>query len=111
MFWKNLCYLCATENISPNSFVKSIGVKSTGTVTAWKNGTEPRPGTALKIAQHFGVTLFDLLNTDLEKENRLTPPAENEPDRTHSVNFTGLSSEEETALRAFHAGLLAARKL
>ena len=54
--------LCRSRGETPNSVAKVIGASS-GSVTAWKHGTEPRPATVAKIAEYFGVTTDFLLGT------------------------------------------------
>lgn len=54
----------------------AVGVKSSGTVTGWKNGAAPRQGVLRKLADYFGVSTEDLLTGDSpgDKKER---PAEN----------------------------------
>lgn len=75
MFFERYSALCKERNETPNSVAKAIGASS-GSVTAWKNGTEPRNTTLTKIADFFGVTTDYLLGKDNEKT-----PALNEKDR------------------------------
>lgn len=110
MFWENFSYLCAKAGVSPNYVVKELGIKSTGTVSAWKKGAIPRIATLDKIAGYFGITVSELTGNLSDKEIKPTLRYESELERKCSVEFTGLSSEEEVSLRAFYAGLIAARK-
>ena len=110
MFWENFSYLCTKAGVSPNHVVKELGIKSTGTVSAWKKGAIPRITTLDKIAGYFGVTVSELTGNSSDKEIKPTLRRESELERNCSVEFTGLSSEEEVSLRAFYAGLIAARK-
>ena len=54
--------LCAQENKTPNGLAKELGISS-GTVTNWKNGKLPSESSLQKIADHFGLTIWDLLGT------------------------------------------------
>ena len=69
-FFERFSSLCKSVGETPNSVAKSIGASS-GSVTAWKNGTEPRYSTVVKIADYFGVSVDYLLG---KEENT---PAEN----------------------------------
>ena len=66
IFFERYSELCYSVNETPNSVAKELGVSS-GSVTAWKNGTEPRPKTLSKIADYFGVTTDYLLGKETEK--------------------------------------------
>ena len=61
MFWNNYVALCNERNEAPNVVAKKCGVKSTGTVTGWKNGSIPRQGLLTKLADYFGCATADLL--------------------------------------------------
>lgn len=61
MFWDIFVRLCQSRGVSPNAVAKACGVKSTGTVSAWKRGTMPRDGVLASIADYFGVSV-DFLN-------------------------------------------------
>lgn len=67
MFWDNFVRLCNQAGKYPNTVAAEVGVKSTGTVTGWKNGANPRQTVLLKLADYFGVSVDYLLNG--EKEN------------------------------------------
>lgn len=60
VFFERFSELCKERNETPNSVAKKIGVSS-GSVTAWKNGTEPRNTTIIKIADYLGVSTDYLL--------------------------------------------------
>lgn len=55
LFFKRFSELCREENTSPNAVAKKLGISS-GSITAWKKGTEPRTETLLKLADFFHVT-------------------------------------------------------
>lgn len=59
MFWNTFLALCSERGVSPNAVAAELG-KSSGSVTAWKNGAVPRETTLRKIADYFGVSV-DLL--------------------------------------------------
>lgn len=55
-FFERYSELCKEAGETPNSVAKTIGASS-GSVTAWKNGTEPRYSTIVKIADYFNVPI------------------------------------------------------
>lgn len=52
-FWRKYVHSCNSVGKSPNHVAEEIGIKSSGTVTGWKNGAKPRPSVLLKIANYF----------------------------------------------------------
>lgn len=44
-----------------------VGVKSSGTVTGWKNGAIPRQGVIKRLADYFCVSVSDLIGEQKEK--------------------------------------------
>lgn len=71
IFFERYAELCKAVGETPNSVAKNIGASS-GSVTAWKNGTEPRNKTLSKIADYFGVSTDYLLGKETEKAPILT---------------------------------------
>lgn len=58
--------LCSEKGKSPNAIAKELKIPS-GSITAWKGGSAPRPATLSKISAYFGVTTDYLLgNTDVK---------------------------------------------
>lgn len=66
MFWEIFVRLCMENGVKPNPVAKAVGVKSTGTVSAWKNGVVPHDTTLLALANYFGVTVDFLLGATPE---------------------------------------------
>ena len=66
MFWDNFVNLCSTVGKSPNAIADKLKIPS-GSITAWKKGTTPRPSTVKKLADFFGVTIDFLLSEQKEK--------------------------------------------
>ena len=66
MFWEIFVRLCQIGGVSPNAVAKKAGVKSSGTVSAWKKGTMPRDGVLKAIADYFGVDTDFLLGLSAE---------------------------------------------
>lgn len=64
-FYKRLRDLCEERSMTVNELVKILDLSS-GSPTAWKNGTVPRNATLTKLAEYFGVST-DYLLTGLRK--------------------------------------------
>lgn len=60
MFWRRYANLCEAVGKAPNVVAAEVGVKSSGTVTGWKNGAIPRPSVLAKLAEYFGVSVYEL---------------------------------------------------
>lgn len=67
MFYENFIKLCAQKGESPNAVAAKLGL-STGTVTWWKKGRQPREPLLYKIAEYFDVPVDYLLGKPNEKE-------------------------------------------
>lgn len=67
LFFDRFKFLCEEKGESPNSFARKNGIPS-GSITAWKNGSIPRPATLDKIATALGVSVGYLLGTENEKK-------------------------------------------
>ena len=59
MFWDNFVKLCNERGVKPNPVAKELKLSS-GSVTAWKNGAEPRDTALQKIADYFGISVSEL---------------------------------------------------
>lgn len=66
--------LCKKNGKAPNSVAAELSIPS-GSVTAWKKGTQPRNTTLKKIADYFGVTTQYLL---FGEETKKTPAVSGE---------------------------------
>ena len=65
-FYKRLRDLSEERNMTINELVKILDLSS-GSPTAWKNGTIPRNATLVKIADYFGVTTDYLVGKESKK--------------------------------------------
>ncbi|MBR2312177.1 MAG: helix-turn-helix transcriptional regulator [Clostridia bacterium] len=63
MFWENYVQLCNQNKVSPNAVAQKLGF-STGTVTWWKKGRQPRSTALQKIADYFNVSVDYLLGKE-----------------------------------------------
>lgn len=69
MFWDVYTRLCAKDGKAPNVIAREVcGVKSTGTVTGWKNGATPRNNVLGQLSEYFGVSIDYLLTGEEQKE-------------------------------------------
>lgn len=80
MFWSRYVALCDKIGKAPNVVAAEVGVKSSGTVTGWKNGAKPRDGVLQKLSAYFGVSVEDLTgeqkNPDPQTGAGTMPPKE-----------------------------------
>lgn len=120
-FFERYSELCKAAGETPNSVAKVIGASS-GSVTAWKNGTLPRSATIVKIAEYFNVSVGYLSGTE-EKKPTLTEKDERDIakdlerimaqlDSSGDLMFDGdpMSDEaRESMLTAMQLGLQAAK--
>ena len=60
MFYENLKRICKEKGTSMTAVCEAINV-STGLITHWKNGREPRGTTVIKFATYLGVSVAELL--------------------------------------------------
>lgn len=111
MFWRNYEYLCRTVGKSPNAVAAACGVKSTGTVSAWKKSALPKKSTLNEIAGYFHVDADELVNKDLTIKNAESASyAESELDKYVSITLNDVLPDEVGMIHAFFAGLKASRK-
>ena len=99
MFWENFILLCNKKGESPNSIAKKIGISS-GTITNWKNGVQPRPSSVKKLSEYFGVAVDYLLG----KEK--SPTEEDEQMSEFAKLFPQLSEDEQRLVIAQMKGII-----
>ncbi len=106
MFWDNFVRLCNQAGKYPNTVAAEVGVKSTGTVTGWKNGANPRQAVLLKLADYFGVTVDYLLNAEKENLTSVAADEVDELDKEALDIMRQLPPEKRAAGLAMLRGLL-----
>ena len=74
MFWSKFSALCAQHGVSPNAVARELKIPS-GSITAWKSGSEPRNKTVVKIAEYFGVSVEFFVGNSVEQKEK--PSTEN----------------------------------
>ena len=67
MFWSRYVALCDKIGKAPNVVAAEVGVKSSGTVTGWKNGAKPRDAVLQRLSVYFGVSVEELTGEQKEK--------------------------------------------
>lgn len=69
-FSKNLTYLLDSKQISVDTILKITGHNSPSLVSMWKSGERNIiTGDAIKLANYLNITIDDLINIDLSKNN------------------------------------------
>lgn len=86
MFWNNFEALCAKKGVSYNAAAADVGVRSSGTVTGWKNGAKPRGPVLKRLADYFGVTVEELTGEEPEQKEK--------PNTAGEIDLSGLSLED-----------------
>ena len=86
MFYENYERLCNETGEKPYALAVELGAKNNAVVAQWKKGSVPRKAMLEKIADHFGVTVSELMY------GKETAPAEPE-----------LSEDEAMLLAAYRA--------
>lgn len=66
-FYDNFVRLCNEVGKAPNVVAKEIGLRSSGTVTGWKNGAAPRQTVLVKLSAYFGVSVDELTGEQTKK--------------------------------------------
>lgn len=71
-FYTNLIALCKEHGTNPTALSRQLGLSS-GLPTAWRNGTVPYNSTLKKIADHFGITVDNLLSDNFDASAMKSP--------------------------------------
>ncbi len=67
MFYDEFIRLCNEKGETPSAVTRSIGVDKSA-ATRWSRGAVPRGTTMLKLAEHFGVTVAELMGYSDQEE-------------------------------------------
>ena len=100
--------ICRARGETPNSVTKKLGIPS-GSITAWKKGTEPRSKTIWKLVDFFGVDFNYMLGrtnepTSFRLENGkfiITRP-KNSPDLSEEAMLAREKHEIEEIQKALN---------
>ena len=65
MFWENFVRECEKIEKYPSYVAEELGFNKSA-VTSWKNGSLPRVASRKKIADYFGITVEELMDTKKE---------------------------------------------
>lgn len=108
MFWNNFEALCAKKGVSYNAAAADVGVRSSGTVTGWKNGAKPRGPVLKRLADYFGVTVEEL--TGEEQKEKPTPSEESELNAAFNAVLDQLTEQELADVLQYAKFKVASRK-
>ena len=72
MFYDEFIRLCNASGQTPSSVARSIGVDKSA-VTRWSKGAMPMGTTMARLADHFGVTIGELLGYEKAESNKTEP--------------------------------------
>lgn len=81
-FYKRLRDLCEQKDMTVNELAAALGLSS-GSPTAWKNGTVPRVKTIERIAAYFGVS------SDMLIGQEKAPTREGERKKVNTITIAG----------------------
>ena len=104
IFFTRFQGLCRKNSTNVNAVGRIVGASS-GSITAWKYGTEPRPSTVVKIAEYFGVTTDYLLGLD-----ELQPDLVNAVDVAWYGEYQELTEDQKETIRDMITLMRARRK-
>lgn len=90
IFFDRFSALCEEADTYPNVVAKINGISS-GSVTAWKKGTIPRPETLSKLAEHFCVSVDYLVGNSDKRNISLEDFLKSEDEKRNSA---GISKKE-----------------
>ena len=101
MFWSKFSSLCAQRGMSPNAVAREINIPS-GSITAWKSGSEPRNKTLVKIAEYFNVPVAFLVGDEPEQKEKPDLIEEIGPKKAELLEAVADMTEAEQALLLEH---------
>ena len=88
MFYDKLLDICNERGLKITNVVNELGMSS-GNISKWKNGVEPRGSVISKFAEYFGVEGYYFSESGKRTE--------------HSKRNNALSEDEWTLIEAFRA--------
>lgn len=109
MLAKNLRYLRTKNNMEQIELANRLGKKSSSSISEWEKGKyTPKIGVLNDIAEIFGVSIFDLVNTDLsnvsDSPSRVLLDSFNKLDNSRQkkvISFSKKQLEEQKAAAIF----------
>ena len=93
MFWNNFVNLCNANGKSPSNVAEELKISS-GSITGWKKGAQPRDTTLQKIADYFNVSVAYLLGED-------EPALHEEAEQNRAKILRLTESAEESLMQMF----------
>lgn len=97
MFWSKFSSLCAQRGMSPNAVARELKIPS-GSITAWKSGSEPRNKTVVKIAEYFEVSVDFFVGNRVEQKEKPDLREEIGPNKAKLLEETADMSDAEQAM-------------
>lgn len=94
--------LCTKNGMAPNAVAAELNIPS-GSITAWRKGTQPRSSTVKRIADYFHVTTQYLLFGDdpsIKKDTTLSSDVSALSDLQREA-WEALQKMDDDSLRAF----------
>lgn len=110
MFWNNFEALCAKKGVSYNAAAADVGIRSSGTVTGWKNGAKPRGPVLKRLADYFGVTVEELTGEAPEQKEKPTPGEGSGLDAAFNAVLDQLTEQELADVLQYAKFKVASRK-
>ena len=106
-FWKNYQYLCAKKGVSIYEAAKACGIKSSGTISYWRQGSKPNAETLNRILDYFDVMPNELIHEDLEAKDKAKQFQSQVADDPLYSAILKLTPQQRILVMGFIAGLSA----
>lgn len=73
MFYENYERLCRERGDKPYALAVQLGAKNSAVVAQWKKGAIPRQAMLQKIADHFNITVAELMYGEGQPDPEMPP--------------------------------------
>lgn len=94
MFWENYTRLCREQGTSPTALSIELGF-SNATASRWKKGAIPNGSTLKRIADHFGITVSELLGETKKPTMEVDPYDESIPFKDRMEYLISAMNDDE----------------
>lgn len=84
LFYSNFLYLCDQEKKPPEKVATDLELHPS-VINSWKNGNVPKWGVLYNVAGYFGVSLADLIGTDMRAEKPRKLAEEHNTPKVHMI--------------------------
>ncbi len=106
-FWSNYQYLCAKKGVSVYEAARQCGVKSSASVSYWKNGSRPKAENLNKMLDYFDVDPHELFHVDLTCKDKYAADAAKFSNDPLYNQILKLTPQQRSVVQGFIAGLMA----